>query len=132
MWSHIVIGVAIGLVLTWVVLLIVLWRASPEKTSLQEALHLLPDVLRLLHRLARDHTLPRGVRVRLWLVLAYLAMPIDLVPDFIPVVGYADDAAVIVLALRSVSRRAGRAALERHWPGSPDGLNAIIRLAGLA
>jgi hypothetical protein len=68
----------------------------------------------------------------LWLLLGYLAMPIDLVPDFIPVIGYADDAVVVAVALRSVTRRAGEEALERHWPGTPEGLAAIRRLAGIA
>jgi uncharacterized membrane protein YkvA (DUF1232 family) len=56
------------------------------------------------------------VRVRLVLLLAYLLWPIDLVPDFIPILGYADDAIIIVIALRSVTRRAGTQALTRH-PG---------------
>ncbi|MFB8245952.1 DUF1232 domain-containing protein [Streptomyces sp. NPDC055952] len=64
----------------------------PRGNLLTEAIRLLPDLLRLVHRLARDHTLPRGVRLRLWLLLGYLAMPIDLVPDFVPVLGYAGDA----------------------------------------
>jgi uncharacterized membrane protein YkvA (DUF1232 family) len=92
---------------------------------------LLPDVLRLLPRLAADRTLPRGVRVRLALLLAYLASPIDLVPDFIPVVGYADDAIVVVAVLRSVARRAGVQAVERHCPGTRDGFAALCRLTGL-
>jgi uncharacterized membrane protein YkvA (DUF1232 family) len=91
----------------------------------------LPDVLRLLRRLAADKTLPRGVRIRLALLLAYLAIPIDVIPDFIPVLGYADDAVVVAIALRSVTRRAGPEAVERHWPGTPDGLAAIRRLAGI-
>jgi uncharacterized membrane protein YkvA (DUF1232 family) len=132
MWWPIALGIGVGLVLVWVLLLIVLWRATPERTSLQEALRLLPDVLRLLRRLAGDKTQPRGVRVRLWLLLAYLAMPIDLVPDFIPVLGYADDAIVVALALRSVARRSGRAAVERHWPGSPEGLTAVMRLVSVS
>lgn len=132
MWWHLAAGIAAGLALMWVLLLLVLWRATPERTSLQEALRLLPDVLRLLRRLAGDKTLPRGVRVRLWLLLAYLAMPIDLVPDFIPVLGYADDAIVVALVLRSVARRAGPSALQRHWPGSPEGLAAVMRLVGVS
>ncbi|PWI10208.1 hypothetical protein DIZ27_14200, partial [Streptomyces sp. NWU339] len=96
-----------------------------------EAIRLLPDLLRLIPRLARDRTLPRGVRVRLWLLLAYLAMPIDLVPDFIPVLGYADDAIVVAAVLRSVVRHAGADALARHWPGTDDGLIAVRRLTGL-
>ncbi|WP_230425535.1 YkvA family protein [Streptomyces radicis] len=71
------------------------------------------------------------MRVRLWLLLAYLAMPIDLVPDFIPVLGQADDAIVAALVLRSVVRAAGEEALERHWPGTADGLAVVRRLAGL-
>jgi uncharacterized membrane protein YkvA (DUF1232 family) len=70
------------------------------------------------------------VRVRLWLLLGYLAMPIDLVPDVIPVIGYADDAIVVALVLRSVVRRAGPDAVVRHWPGTPDGLAAVQRLTG--
>jgi uncharacterized membrane protein YkvA (DUF1232 family) len=82
-------------------------------------------------RLAADPVLPRGVRVRLWLLLAYLLSPIDLVPDVLPVIGWADDAVVVALVLRSVVRRAGGDALDRHWPGTPDGLTAVRRLVGL-
>jgi uncharacterized membrane protein YkvA (DUF1232 family) len=61
----------------------------------------------------------------------YLASPIDLVPDFIPVIGYADVAILIALTLRSVVRRAGPSALDRHWPGSPAGLAALRQLLAL-
>jgi len=63
--------------------------------------------------------------------LVYLLSPIDLIPDFIPVLGYADDALVVAIALRFATRRAGSAAIERHWPGTPAGLRAVLRLAGL-
>lgn len=72
--------------------------------------------------------MPRGVRVRLWLLLLYLASPIDLIPDFIPVLGYADDAIIVAATLRSVGRHAGPDAISRHWPGTPDGLVALRRL----
>lgn len=97
----------------------------------REMVRLLPDLLRLLKRLASDASLPRGVRWRLWLLLGYLAMPIDLVPDFIPVLGHADDAIVVALAIRSVARRAGTDAVAQHWPGTPEGLAAVFRLAGV-
>ena len=64
-------------------------------------------------------------------LLGYLALPFDLVPDVIPVLGWADDAIVVALVLRSVVRRAGPEALARHWPGSPEGLAALRRLARL-
>jgi uncharacterized membrane protein YkvA (DUF1232 family) len=109
----------------------VLWAGRPDELRVRELLRLLPDVLRLVRRLAADGSLPRGVRVRLWLLLAYLALPIDLVPDFVPVLGYADDAIAVALVLRSVARRAGVDAVTRQWPGTPDGLAALRRLARL-
>ncbi len=65
------------------------------------------------------------------MLLAYLLSPIDLVPDFVPVLGWLDDALVVVIALRFVVRSAGADALERHWPGSPGGLRALCRVAGV-
>jgi uncharacterized membrane protein YkvA (DUF1232 family) len=131
MWLRLVLGLVAGLVLVELVLVVVLWRLAPDRGRIRESLRLLPDVVRLLSRLARDDTLPLGVRVRLWALLAYLALPIDLVPDFIPVVGYADDAILVAATLRSVARVAGAPALTRHWPGTPQGLAAVRRLAGI-
>ena len=71
------------------------------------------------------------MRWRLGALIAYLAMPVDLVPDFLPVVGYADDALVVAFALRSVVRAAGPEAIDRHWTGTPQGLLAVRRLAGV-
>jgi uncharacterized membrane protein YkvA (DUF1232 family) len=130
-WWQVLLSVAGGLVALWLVMLAVLWRVRPDGMTTSAALRLLPDLVRLVRRLAADGTLPRGVRVRLWLLLAYLLMPIDLVPDFVPVLGYADDAVVVALALRSVVRRAGAEALTRHWPGDPPGLEVVSRLAGV-
>jgi uncharacterized membrane protein YkvA (DUF1232 family) len=127
-------GIIGGLLLVWLVLVACLWRAArgtPDHASLREALRLLPDLIRLLRRLAGDPSVPRGVRLRLALLLAYLLIPIDLIPDFIPVLGYADDAIVVAIALRSITRHAGPAALDRHWPGTPAGLATLRRLARL-
>jgi uncharacterized membrane protein YkvA (DUF1232 family) len=124
-------GVLIGLALTYLALLAALLVARPKGNQLGEAVRLLPDFLRLLRRVAADPTVPRGVRVRLWLLLGYLAMPFDLVPDFVPVLGYADDAIVVSLVLRSVVRRAGAPVIRRHWVGTDDGLAALARLTGL-
>lgn len=124
-------GVLAALAVTWLVLVGALLALRPRGNLLREALRLLPDVLRLLHRLAADPTLPRGVRVRLGLLFGYLALPLDLIPDMIPVLGYADDAILVAAVLRSVVRTVGLEPLQRHWPGTEDGLAAVVRLAGL-
>jgi uncharacterized membrane protein YkvA (DUF1232 family) len=123
--------VLIGVALTYLGLLAALLVARPKGNLLGEALRLLPDLLRLQRRLATDSTVPRAARVRLWLLLAYLAIPFDVVPDFVPVLGYADDAIIASLVLRSVVRRAGAPVVRRHWPGTDDGLAALARLSGL-
>ncbi|MBB3049946.1 uncharacterized membrane protein YkvA (DUF1232 family) [Prauserella isguenensis] len=128
---EVLIGIAVALVVVWVALVVVLVAVRPRGALLREALRLLPDVLRLVRRLAADRDMPRGVRVRLWLLLAYLALPIDLVPDFVPVLGYADDAIVVTAVLRSVVRRAGLDAARRHWPGSDDGFATLQRVTGI-
>ena len=133
LWS-VVAGVAGGLVVLWLVLVVVLYAAGRRRggaVRLAEALRLLPDVLRLLRRLAADPGVPRGVRLRLAGAVLYLAFPLDVVPDFIPVAGYADDVIVVALVLRSVARAAGVEAIDRNWPGTPDGLHAVKRVAGL-
>ena len=121
------IGVAVALLLAWLALAVALLITRPRGGLLREALRVLPDVLRLVRRLAADQTLPRGVRIRLGLLLAYLAFPIDLIPDFIPVLGYADDAIIVTAVLRSVVRRAGLDAVRAHWPGTDDGFAAPTR-----
>jgi len=127
----IALGVVAGVVLLWLALVVVLWSTKPDDVGLRDAARLLPDILRLLKRLATDPGIERGVRVRLALLLAYLALPFDLIPDFIPVLGYADDAIIVAVVLRSVTRRAGPEAVAKHWPGTPEGLAAVRRLCRL-
>jgi uncharacterized membrane protein YkvA (DUF1232 family) len=130
-WWELALGLVAALVLVWLALVVGLILVRPRGGLLREALRLLPDVLRLIRRLAADKTLPRGVRIRLALLLAYLAIPIDLIPDFVPVLGYADDAIIVTAVLRSVVRRAGLDAIRAHWPGTDDGFAAVARLTGL-
>jgi uncharacterized membrane protein YkvA (DUF1232 family) len=130
-WWDLALGLVAALVLVWLALVIGLILVRPRGALLREALRLLPDVLRLIRLLAADKTLPHGVRIRLALLLAYLAIPIDLIPDFVPVLGYADDAIIVTAVLRSVVRRAGLDAVRAHWPGTDDGFAAVARLTGL-
>lgn len=133
-WWQMALSVLAGLAVVWLLLvaaLLVAARRAPDPVTVKDVLRLVPDVARLVRRLAGDSTLPRGVRWRLWALLGYLLIPVDLVPDFLPVVGYADDAVVIALVLRSVTRAAGPEAIDRHWPGTPEGLAAVRRLVRL-
>jgi uncharacterized membrane protein YkvA (DUF1232 family) len=131
---HLLISLVVGLVLVWSAMvwaLYVVARREGDPATLREVLRLVPDVVRLMRRLAADPTLPRGVRWRLSALVVYLVLPIDLIPDFIPVVGYADDAVIVALALRSVVRVAGVEAIDRHWPGTDQGLLVLKRLSGV-
>jgi uncharacterized membrane protein YkvA (DUF1232 family) len=130
-WLDLLVGLAAGLLLAWTALVIALIIARPRGGLLREALRLLPDLLRLLPRLAADRSLPRSVRAGLGLLVGYLAFPFDLIPDFIPVIGYADDAIIVAAVLRWVVRRAGVQAARRQWPGTDDGFAVLCRLTGL-
>jgi len=121
----------LSLLMTWAALVAFLVLARPRGSLVAEAIRVLPDTVRLLRRLAMDAELPRSVRARLWLAFVYLAIPFDLIPDFIPVIGYADDAIIVCAVLRSVVRRAGSEGIRRNWPGTQDGLDALWRVAGL-
>lgn len=131
MWRDVVLGVAAGLLVAWVALVLALLVHRPRGGALGESLRLLPDLLRLLRDLAADSSQPRGVRWRLGGLLAYLAMPVDLVPDFLPVIGYADDVIVAVWVLRSVVRAVGVEEVRRHWRGTDDGFRALRSLTGV-
>jgi uncharacterized membrane protein YkvA (DUF1232 family) len=132
MWRDALIGLGGALLVSWLALVVALLLVRPKGNLLREALRILPDLVRLLKNLATDRAQPRTVRIRLGLLMAYLASPIDLIPDFVPVLGYADDAIVVVAVLRSVVRRVGIDQVRAHWTGTDDGFNALCRAAGLA
>jgi uncharacterized membrane protein YkvA (DUF1232 family) len=89
------------------------------------------DSIVLVRRLLRDPRVPRVRKLALALLIAYLACPIDLIPDFLPVIGQLDDALIAGWTLRGLVRGAGPELLREHWPGDDDGLQLILRLAGV-
>ena len=89
-----------------------------------------PDCVVLVKRLLKDPRVSRRRKLALALLVAYLAMPIDLVPDFIPVAGQLDDAIVLAVVLRAVVRGASREIVREHWPGPDESLRVVLRLAG--
>lgn len=119
---------ALAALLVWAIALAALYVAGRRETARALATFL-PDSLVLVKRLLREPALPRSRKLALWALLAYLALPIDLVPDFLPVVGLLDDAILSALTLRFVLRGTTTARLAELWPGPPEGLAVISRLA---
>jgi len=128
---RIVFAVVGGLVLAWVGLVALLVFARPDGTTVSDAVRIGAETVRLVLRLARDRSVPRRARVILWLLALYLLMPIDLVPDFIPVLGFADDTVIVAVVLRWAVRHAGVEAVRRNWPGTDDGFAVLCRITGL-
>jgi len=113
------------------VIAVALIRAKRRGQDLRALLRLIPDLARLLTRLARDRTIPLRVRARILIAILYNVQPINLIPDFIPVIGLLDNLVITLWAIRSTVRHAGADALTRHWPGSPAGLALLFRAARL-
>jgi uncharacterized membrane protein YkvA (DUF1232 family) len=90
----------------------------------------IPDCIVLFRRLLADSRMPRRYRALIVALLGYLALPFDVVPDFIPVAGQLDDAVVVAVTLRAILRGAGVEMIEEHWPGPRSSLSLILRLAG--
>jgi uncharacterized membrane protein YkvA (DUF1232 family) len=89
----------------------------------------LPDLLRLIAKLLRDPLLPRAAKIALAAAMVYLASPIDLIPDFIPLVGYLDDLLVAALLVDGILNWVDRGLVLKYWPGSPDSLERLARAA---
>lgn len=123
-----ILGVAAGLLVAWLLLIAVMWAFRPRDARLGDVLRLVPDVARLVRRLIGDRTVPFPVRAALVGLLAWLVSPIDLIPEFVPMLGPLDDVIIAVLVLRYAWRRLGDAELRRHWPGSPEGYATLGRL----
>ncbi len=90
----------------------------------------IPDCVVLLKRLVIDSRVPRGARTVLAALAAYLLLPIDLIPDFIPVAGQLDDVLIAAIALRLSLRSSGPGLIAEHWPGPPESLRLVTRAAG--
>jgi uncharacterized membrane protein YkvA (DUF1232 family) len=126
-WS-LVAGVVVGLVVAWGAMVAVLWLARPRDVGLADLVRIVPDVLRLASGLLRDRACPLGARLAVGVLLLWLINPIDLIPEFIPVLGPLDDVVVAVLVLRYVRRRLGTDEFRRRWPGTQDGHALLVRI----
>jgi uncharacterized membrane protein YkvA (DUF1232 family) len=100
------------------------------RADLRALVGFVPDCGVLLARLLRDPRVPRRSKVLVAALLPYLALPFDLVPDFIPVVGQLDDAILVAFVLRRLVRRTGPELLAELWPGPESSLRIVLRLVG--
>ena len=121
-------AVALATVVILWLLLVGALLAFGRKEDARELLAFIPDCVILVKRLLGDPRVPRRAKVMLVALVGYLAMPFDLVPDFIPVAGQLDDAILVAAVLAYVVRRAGREVVEELWTGSQRGLSAVLRL----
>lgn len=110
----------------------------PDGSSLQlrqamgDAVLLIPNIVKLIGRLLRDPRVPRRSKIALGMAAAYVASPIDLLPEVIPVIGWADDVIIVMLAIDSLVERAGPEIVEEHWDGPGDLLALVRDVIGLA
>lgn len=116
-------------VAAWVLLVLTLLVAG-RRTQARALAGFVPDCVVLVRRLLADERVPRSRKVALGALLAYLALPIDLVPDFIPVAGQLDDLLILTLVLRAVLRSSGPELVSELWPGPEPSLRVVLRAVG--
>lgn len=105
--------------------------AAGRRAEARAIARFVPDCAVLFRRLLADPRVPRLRKLFVGLLLAYLALPFDLIPDFIPVVGQLDDAILAALVLRGLVRSAGRGIIEEHWPGPTETLRVLLKLVDI-
>jgi uncharacterized membrane protein YkvA (DUF1232 family) len=129
MWRTLIVALAVvaGVWLVAIVVLVLLGRRSAAR----EFASFLPNLVLLFKGLAGDQRVSRGSKALLLIGVVWVASPIDLIPEFIPVAGPLDDAIVAVLILRHILKKAGRDVVSEHWRGDPAVLERLLRLTGV-
>jgi uncharacterized membrane protein YkvA (DUF1232 family) len=123
-WLTWVLAAAALMVASWALLVVLARRLPPG--PLRELVRFLPDCLTAVRRLRRDPRVPRRAKVAVVVAGLWLASPIDLLPEFLPVIGPLDDVVVVSLALRYAARQVPRQVLLDAWPGDPRLLERLL------
>jgi uncharacterized membrane protein YkvA (DUF1232 family) len=126
-WILIMLAGALLVYLVAVLALVVMGR----RTDARAVAGFVPDCLVLCRRLLADSRVPRRHKALLGGLVAYLASPLDLIPDFIPVIGQLDDMLIAAVVLRTMRRGVRRSIVRQHWPGPPQSLRVVERIASL-
>jgi uncharacterized membrane protein YkvA (DUF1232 family) len=127
-WCLIALGVTLAVYAAFVLWLVAVGRRSDARAFAT----LIPDCLVLVARLVRDPRVPRRRKLLLLALGSYLALPFDLVPDFIPVAGQLDDAIIVALVLRHFVRAQGEPLIRELWPGPERTLALLTGLRAAA
>jgi uncharacterized membrane protein YkvA (DUF1232 family) len=125
-WLALALGIIALVWLVFVVALLIIGRREEARALAG----FIPDCIVLVSRLMTDERVPRRRKLLLAALLGYLALPVDLVPDFIPVAGQLDDVLVVALVLRRFLRSGGDQLVREHWPGPEQSLRLVLRVAG--
>ena len=128
---QLIVGLLVTLALIWLAFVGLIWLYRPTRSLATPAIRVIPDVVRMTRALLADPETPAITKVALTAMLLYLISPIDLIPDFIPVLGQLDDVVVAAIVLRWTGRRAGVEGLRAHWSGSEEGFAVLLRMLGL-
>jgi uncharacterized membrane protein YkvA (DUF1232 family) len=126
LWQQVAVG--IGIVLSIYALLVAALYIAGRRTEARALAGFIPDCIVLFRRLLSDSRISKARKLLIIALIGYLAMPLDLVPDFIPVAGQLDDAILVALVLRTVLRGGGPDLVREHWPGPEDSLRVILRM----
>jgi len=121
--------IAVAVTATVYVLVVAALFFAGRRTAAKELALLLPNLVALFKGLSRDPRVPRKSKVLLVVGVVWFASPIDLIPEFVPVLGPLDDAVVAALILRHILRKAGKEIVAEHWRGDPATLNRLLRLS---
>jgi uncharacterized membrane protein YkvA (DUF1232 family) len=126
-WEWLLVGIAVTAAsYTAFVGVLILFGRRAEARALATVI---PDCIVLVARLARDPRVPPSRKLLLLVLVGYLALPFDLIPDFIPVAGQLDDAIIVALVLRRFAKKSGESLIREHWPGPEESLSLILRFA---
>ena len=123
-WAYYALGIPLGLYVAIVLAFILAGRREDARALAG----FVPDCVVLFSRLLRDRRLPRRHKLLVAALIPYLALPFDLIPDFVPVAGQLDDAVLVAFVLRRIVR-ANPDLIREHWPGPPSSLGLVLRLA---
>ncbi len=107
-------------------------RSLQGRKLIADAVFMMPNIVKLVGRLLKDPRVPRRAKITLGLAAAYVASPIDLIPEIVPIIGWADDVLILMFALDSLIERAGEEVVLEHWDGPGDLLSLVRDVVGLS